>query len=283
LNAIGSFYIEPGGNFFIARNAATNNVAGFVGIKYELGGVGSLKRMAVMENYRRQGVGLALARTATRWAFEHGISKITLGTGIKENAKPIYEAVGFVTVGMKQGQDGKDKDFLMELDFERQKPPFTIEVFDGGQAAMQEIAEFDLAIKKGVEADTDKRFDDIRAGYRELQKLDEIYESPGRFWVARGKQGKLIGCVGLKWLDDSKGYVGRLGVARSHRRQGVSRKLMTELVTYADSMGFDELTLGTHTSQNAVKLYEELGFHRTDEREDDGDIVMRRYATISLK
>lgn len=143
---------------------------------------------------------------------------------------------------------------------------------------MNEIADFDLVIKQGVVATTIKRYDDIRAGWRELQQLDVVYAEPGRFWVALDHTARLIGCVGLRSLGDSKGSVGRLGVELTQRERGIGSKLMTELVSYADESGFSELTLGTHTSQGVVGLYEKFGFVRTDELEGDGDIVMCRYA-----
>lgn len=128
LNTIEAFYIKPGGNFFIARDVATKQIAGFVGIKYEAEGLGSLKRMAVIKKFRRRGIGIALARAATKWCAENNYSKITLGTGIKEHAKPIYEAVGFITVGMKKDANGKDKDYLMELNL--LQPEYTILPFE---------------------------------------------------------------------------------------------------------------------------------------------------------
>jgi len=111
LNAIGSYYVEPGGNFFVARDIGSGCIAGFVGIRNEGERVGALKRMAVMPKHRRRRVGLSLAQTAVGWSKANGFTKLTLTTGFKENAKPIYEAVGFKDVGTKN-----DKDWLMELE-----------------------------------------------------------------------------------------------------------------------------------------------------------------------
>lgn len=111
LNAIESFYIEPGGNFFVARDQATGKIAGFIGLKNEGQAVGRIMRMAVMLEYRRQGIGFSLVQAAVEWSKENGFSKLKLGTGFKEKAKPVYEKAGFVVV-----DTNNNKDYLMELD-----------------------------------------------------------------------------------------------------------------------------------------------------------------------
>jgi GNAT superfamily N-acetyltransferase len=152
----------------------------------------------------------------------------------------------------------------------------TIEPFNGGQAAMDEIAEFDLAIKQGVQAAGQKDFLDIRSGWRELKQLDRAYAAPGAFWVARDTQADnlLVGCVGLKVLSGEGGLVGRLGVDERYRGYGIASRLMATLVDHAQDNGFTGLTLETGPKQHALTLYESLGFLIVGTA-SDGDHVMR--------
>lgn len=111
LNAIDEFYLKPGGNFFVAYEPATGRVAGFVGLKNEGQETGRIMRLAVMEKYRRQGIGLSLVNTAVDWARDNDFKLLRLGTGFREKARPVYEKAGFKVIGTKNG-----KDYLMEYD-----------------------------------------------------------------------------------------------------------------------------------------------------------------------
>ncbi|MES2971468.1 MAG: GNAT family N-acetyltransferase [Patescibacteria group bacterium] len=115
LTNIGSYYVEPGGNFFIARDASDNVITGFVGLKRaqeteEMEAV--LKRLAVLPKYHRRGIGTLLVGALVEWAAESGFRKISLSTGEGENARSLYEKFGFVVVGF----DEEHQDHLMELE-----------------------------------------------------------------------------------------------------------------------------------------------------------------------
>lgn len=108
-----SYYVEPGGNFWIARDRASGRIVGFVGLKRQAGTVGVLKRMAVIKEYRRRGIGRRLTETLIAWAKEHRFTEITLGTGINEKARGLYLQLGFVDTGF--GKDGADYQMRLDL------------------------------------------------------------------------------------------------------------------------------------------------------------------------
>lgn len=115
LGSLEKFYLESGGNFFVAEESlTTGNVVGIVGIKNEGDGVGSIKRMAVVPQRHRQGIATRLMNEAVEWARKSGYSKLVLTTGERENAKPIYEAFGFREVGRVI----RNRDYIMELVFD---------------------------------------------------------------------------------------------------------------------------------------------------------------------
>lgn len=110
LTTIDKSYIKPGGNFFVARSS--NEIVGFVGMRKESDEEARLKRLAVMPNHQRRGIGSLLVGATVEWATRVGFQKITLATGLYENAKPLYENFGFVVVEVDQDHE----DYLMELD-----------------------------------------------------------------------------------------------------------------------------------------------------------------------
>lgn len=109
LCTIESYYIEPGGNFFVAHDQITSQIVGFVAIKNEGDGVGVVKRMAVVPEYHRRGIATALVGTAVGWARLNGFTNLALTTGMRENAKSIYERFGFREIG----RIIRNKDFVM--------------------------------------------------------------------------------------------------------------------------------------------------------------------------
>jgi ribosomal protein S18 acetylase RimI-like enzyme len=112
LRAIGAYYVEPGGNFFIARDVEADVVAGFIGLQKSAETEGRIKRMAVLPAYRRQHIGTRLAETAVKWAANAGFTRLILATGENENAIHIYRAIGFEVIGYDEAHN----DHLMAMD-----------------------------------------------------------------------------------------------------------------------------------------------------------------------
>ena len=115
LKTIYSYYVEPGGNFFIAWDYASNSIAGFIGLQKYTEFEGRIKRMAVLPAYRRQHIGTRLVKAAVKWASDASFEKLVLATGENENAIHIYKSVGFEVVGY----DEIHNDHLMEMDLRR--------------------------------------------------------------------------------------------------------------------------------------------------------------------
>jgi GNAT superfamily N-acetyltransferase len=109
---IDDYYLRGNGNFFVARTAVTDQLVGIVGFRDDGDGHGVLKRMAVDPEHHRQGIGTRLVDSLVEHARTHDFKKVTLTTGEKENAKPIYEKAGFRVVGRVV----RNRDYMMELD-----------------------------------------------------------------------------------------------------------------------------------------------------------------------
>ena len=116
LGNIAANYIEAGGQFLIAHSAE-GEIVGFIGLQRKEPGKGVLKRLAVIEDFRGQGIGSALVKQAIVWAKSNDYENISLTTGEKERARSIYLRHGFRVIGCKQkSSDHKSYDFLMHLD-----------------------------------------------------------------------------------------------------------------------------------------------------------------------
>jgi len=101
-------YIDRGGNFFLAKEG--DNVVGFLAVRNEGNGVGTIKRVAVMPEHQRKGIASQLLKEAMRWSKRKGYRKLKLSTGLNEKGKPLYENFGFTVVG----RDYTNEDYLME-------------------------------------------------------------------------------------------------------------------------------------------------------------------------
>lgn len=81
------------------------------------------------------------------------------------------------------------------------------------------------------------------------------------FWYAMDDEGKIIGSIGLRKLDDRYGEIKKCFVAKSHRGKGVAQKLMDTLIKAAQKHQFEFLVLGSvHNLHGAHQFYRKYGF-----------------------
>lgn len=99
----------------------------------------------------------------------------------------------------------------------------------------------------------------------ELAALPGEYAPPrGRLLLAwRGEDA--LGCVALRPLDETTCEMKRLYVWPGACAEGPGRGLAERLVVEAQEAGFTRMVLDPLGSMTeAVRLYEQLGFHRTE-------------------
>lgn len=123
LSAIPDSYIARGGNFFVAEDVATGVVLGFVGVRCDGGQRGALKRLAVRRMCRRRHIGTALVAAAVNWTRSSGFETLTVSTGVREHALPIYESAGFRMV--RKGSEKRDHILELPLQADHGRPLFT--------------------------------------------------------------------------------------------------------------------------------------------------------------
>lgn len=70
-----------------------------------------------------------------------------------------------------------------------------------------------------------------------------------------------VGCGALKIYEGTTGEVKRMFVHPDFRRRGIAEKILAELETWAQELGFEELILETGKTKNAApSLYTKHGY-----------------------
>jgi putative acetyltransferase len=97
----------------------------------------------------------------------------------------------------------------------------------------------------------------------ELAGLPGAYAPPrGRLLVAACDQN-VVGCVGLRPLNDTVCEMKRLFVRPAYQGRGLGRALAEGVIREAKTIGYSSMVLDTLPSMTgAIRLYETLGFVR---------------------
>jgi ribosomal protein S18 acetylase RimI-like enzyme len=129
-----------------------------------------------------------------------------------------------------------------------------------------------------VEARTDKDFDEARtlveeyaAGVgvdlcfqnftHELAHLPEVYGPPRGSLLIAHQEAALIGCVGIRPLENDVCEMKRLYVRAAARGQKLGRRLTLAAIEKARALGFNRMVLDSLPSMHtAQELYRSLGF-----------------------
>ena len=97
-------------------------------------------------------------------------------------------------------------------------------------------------------------------------ETDFYYNKSYNFWYAINNTGEIIGCIGLKKIDEDNAEIKKFFVHKQFRGKGVAKKLMHTLIKSALKHHFKSLFLGTvETLLAAQKFYNKYGFSRINE------------------
>lgn len=95
----------------------------------------------------------------------------------------------------------------------------------------------------------------------------ELVSLPGKYAPPKGRlllawsDGKAVGCVALRPVDDETCEMKRLYVQPAFRAQQLGRRLARRICAEARDIGYRRICLDTlPTMAPALKIYEELGF-----------------------
>ena len=100
---------------------------------------------------------------------------------------------------------------------------------------------------------------------RELKDLPGEYSRPnGRLILAR-YNGRFVGCVGLRKLEEGVCEMKRLYVKPAYRRMGIGKELAERIISEAMAIGYRRMRLDTISNMvEAITLYLSLGFREIE-------------------
>lgn len=139
---------------------------------------------------------------------------------------------------------------------------------------------YDSSYKQRVFGFTDKCFEELgkefepdgRHGfYNDIENAFDVF-----YCVV--DNGKVIGTVALKKLDESTAELKSLYLDKDYRGKGLGARLLTEAIETARSLGYGSIVLDSMKQyESARKLYEQFGFKETERYNDNAmaDVFMR--------
>jgi ribosomal protein S18 acetylase RimI-like enzyme len=95
IDDIESAYMKPGNHFWVAETADAK-IVGMIGVQHHDEGVGEIRRLRVLSDFRRRGIGSKLVEMAVKFCHDNNYLKITLDTFVeREAAIKLFEKFRF--------------------------------------------------------------------------------------------------------------------------------------------------------------------------------------------
>ncbi|MBS0656265.1 MAG: MarR family transcriptional regulator [Verrucomicrobia bacterium] len=93
------------------------------------------------------------------------------------------------------------------------------------------------------------------------------YNNSYNFWYATNNEGTVVGCIGLRKIDDMQGQLLKFFVDKRFRGKGLAQKLLATVEKAASKHGFSEIWVGTLNKLAATEqFYLKSGFSPVQEK-----------------
>ncbi len=104
-------------------------------------------------------------------------------------------------------------------------------------------------------------------GYKEarneLETSDyiEYINCNGNFWIALDNDNKIIGTIGIEYVNNDETYLKKLYVLKEYRGTGLAKELLNEVIQFSRKKGFKRIYLSTYGKlERANSFYLKNGF-----------------------
>jgi putative acetyltransferase len=95
--------------------------------------------------------------------------------------------------------------------------------------------------------------------------IKEVYIDPGGIFYVVKNSEQIIGCAGVKNIDNDNAEFKRARILKEFEGRGICRNLLEKSLAFAKSEGFLKIKLDTNNPA-IVHLCEEFGFKKFDEK-----------------
>ncbi len=109
---------------------------------------------------------------------------------------------------------------------------------------------------------------DVESAVRDV----DGFAGPRGFFLLATTGPDVVGCVGLRALDDTRAEIKRMWVAPAHRGSGVAAELLEQTERRAAELGFSRLLLDTNGALSAaLRFYGAHGYLPVERYNDNPD------------
>ncbi|MDR0733753.1 MAG: GNAT family N-acetyltransferase [Dysgonamonadaceae bacterium] len=99
----------------------------------------------------------------------------------------------------------------------------------------------------------------------ELTNFPQKYKEPDGTFIIAKYNGNVVGCVGLKKLDENICEIKRLFVNDKYKGKGIGKKLVAIIIEEAKHKNYRRMRLDTlKTMESALKIYYENNFYEIE-------------------
>ncbi|MGE7602516.1 N-acetyltransferase family protein [Peribacillus sp. NPDC097675] len=107
---------------------------------------------------------------------------------------------------------------------------------------------------------------EVRPTNQKIEQLIEPLLEKGNYYLIAIENDKLMGWILIgtnkdQFTDKTNGFIYELFVLKEFRGKGISKMLMRAGIDYLKQDGYSEVRLSAFAGNQAIKLYEKLGFN----------------------
>jgi ribosomal protein S18 acetylase RimI-like enzyme len=114
----------------------------------------------------------------------------------------------------------------------------------------------------------------------ELNNFPKKYEEPEGTFIIAKENNKIIGCIGIKKIENKICEMKRLFVNDNYKGKGIGKRLVAIIINEAKLRNYEKMRLDTlNTMETALNIYYKNGFYKIEpyyNNPNDGVVYLER-------